>query len=1572
MADNKADGSIVIDTGLDTKGFDKGSKELLTAINSLTKEIERLGQTLQTTFSNYGNVAQNSDTKVQKLEQTVVQLEARVQELNATIAEMEEKLADASQQKPMDADAFEQTGASADDAKSRIAQLEEQISSLESYIDQLHTQMASGSDTIAPVMDTNQIYDGVMDLDEAFKTLESDMTDLEAVAEQAFAGDNAAVQEFKEGVSDTQSKIAEMERALEEFGATQIPTEDYAFLQSEYDKCDKKLEKLLDKQARMEDTGVKKNSKAWKNLQYDIEQTRVQMDTYKDDMAEMENTGTAFTLGSDTAEFAGYYKQLMEAKQALEELAAEVQQFGGQVKSTWANMTTLSGMLKNAFSSVGRAVMTGAGYAVQAIRHPIQSLDRLLGGLVKTAGRVAGSLAKMAGRAVVSGLKAIANAAKKAAKNLASMAGSAIKGGFSKIASLAKKAATSLLGIGSGAKKSDIGLKNGLKTVLKYAFGIRSLYVLCNKLKSAIKDGFGSLAQYSPQVNSAVSSMQGALSTLKLSLSTAFAPIVTAVAPAITYLINLLTAAVNAIGMFFAAITGQKTYTKATAQVADYAASQSDAASSTGDAADAAKEEKKQLASFDDLDILEDNSSDGSGGGGGGSGGGSDPSTMFETVPVDSGIAGFVQKIKELFEEGDYEEIGRIIAQKINEAFAKVKELIAWENVGAVVTEYVNAFCRIFNSLVDNIDWDLIGSTFAEGINTLLHTIELLLTGIDWSNFGTKIGEGLNGMVRDIEWDLLGETFAAYFSAKLNLLTSAVQEFDWGQLGSKMSEGINSLVSTMTTTITAIDWKGIGSNFITGVNNLVSGVNWTEVGNLLAQSFNAALGMIYSVVTDFKWSEAGKKFGEGVNGIISNVNWADIGQTISNSLTGALNFLFNAIKEINWTQLGEDVKTALVNINWSEICQALFEALGAALAGLSQFLGGLFGDAVEGAKDYFNGKIEECGGNIVAGIFKGIKDAIAGIGTWIKENIVDPFVNGFKELFGIQSPSTVMAELGSFLIEGLLQGILDVVSGIKEWIKEHVTDPIKKCFENFSLAKLLDTALDLGDKAISVAVSLIKSGWSTLTGWVGEIGSKAVSLAKSGWKTISSWVGDIGSKAVSLAKSGWKTISSWVGEIGSKAVSLAKSGWSTLSSWAGEIGSKSVSLVKSGWTTLSSWVGEISSKSVKLIKSGWTTLSSWVGEIGNKTVSLVKSGWITLSSWVGEIGSKAVSLVKSGWTTLRVWVGEIGSKSVSLIKSGWTTLRSWVGEIGSKAVSLVKSGWKSLSSWVGTKVSVGISLFKSGWRSLSSWIGTSVSVGVSLFKSGWRSIRSFFGLSSGGIVGANGGVKLFASGGSISRNGVANWWNSIPKYANGTNNAHGTVFVAGEAGPEIVGNVNGKTEVLNKSQLAATMYAAIVNGLSACVNPLWSAISGMMANCTNAIIASMAYLAEQDVSVDGIRADAISGSGENATLIATLQALADRVAYQVPVAATGAVSPYGVKSAASSTESIKSAIDASNDELISVVMQSVTNATTAIVGAIQTYSGTEVNLDANSLSTAIINEINRRTRAYGQSPLVGV
>lgn len=65
-------------------------------------------------------------------------------------------------------------------------------------------------------------------------------------------------------------------------------------------------------------------------------------------------------------------------------------------------------------------------------------------------------------------------------------------------------------------------------------------------------------------------------------------------------------------------------------------------------------------------------------------------------------------------------------------------------------------------------------------------------------------------------------------------------------------------------------------------------------------------------------------------------------------------------------------------------------------------------------------------------------------------------------------------------------------------------------------------------------------------------------------------------------------------------------------------------------------------------------------------------------------------------------------------------------------------------------------------------------------------------------------AKAKAFGGIFS-NGI---WTDIPQYASGTLNA-GSLFWAGERGPELVGRAGGRTEVLNKSQLASAMYSAV-------------------------------------------------------------------------------------------------------------------------------------------------------------------
>jgi hypothetical protein len=163
-----------------------------------------------------------------------------------------------------------------------------------------------------------------------------------------------------------------------------------------------------------------------------------------------------------------------------------------------------------------------------------------------------------------------------------------------------------------------------------------------------------------------------------------------------------------------------------------------------------------------------------------------------------------------------------------------------------------------------------------------------------------------------------------------------------------------------------------------------------------------------------------------------------------------------------------------------------------------------------------------------------------------------------------------------------------------------------------------------------------------------------------------------------------------------------------------------------------------------------------------------------------------------------------------------------------------------VAGWIGNipAVSQAISLAKSGWDTVSSWVskslGSAVSIGVSLFKSGWSSIKEFFGLSSGGYDTGH-GFKLFANGGYVN-GGRSGYW-GIPAYGNG-GITHGSLFVAGEAGTEMVGRIGGQTEVLNQSQIKLAMKSAVISGMSA-FTPILSAINSNIVTCSNAVINSV-------------------------------------------------------------------------------------------------------------------------------------
>ena len=130
-------------------------------------------------------------------------------------------------------------------------------------------------------------------------------------------------------------------------------------------------------------------------------------------------------------------------------------------------------------------------------------------------------------------------------------------------------------------------------------------------------------------------------------------------------------------------------------------------------------------------------------------------------------------------------------------------------------------------------------------------------------------------------------------------------------------------------------------------------------------------------------------------------------------------------------------------------------------------------------------KVTSLGKAIIDGIWNGLQGAVGTIWSWIS-NFFSGFVDGFKSVFGIHSPSKEMEPLGKNIIEGLKSGMGDVLGSIGSWLKNKVGTPITEWFSNhmgssdfLSYGKNVMEGLKSG---ISSMVSSVKDTASSVCG----------------------------------------------------------------------------------------------------------------------------------------------------------------------------------------------------------------------------------------------------------------------------------------------------------------------------------------------------------------------------------------------------------------------------------------------------------------------------------------------------------
>lgn len=862
---------------------------------------------------------------------------------------------------------------------------------------------ADGTILIDTEINADGMKAGSKEVESAVRRMASSVDDMGTKAKTALNKQVDAFSKLNNEFAAQSKKVDELKKKVAEYGKQKIPTAEYKEIQAQIDQASQKMNRLISAQEKFLAMGGSKNSKQYKKYQYDIDELANSIRYAEGEMKDLEATGKAFTLGNQTKQAVADMERLEAAERKLAAMRNSLNTSYTSIKS---KVVEYGGTVVKTAREVG-ILESGLNGLRLAAHAPISVFKAFGSVLKKLPGKFAAASINLVKKAVIG----LGSAVKSALGNLLRFTGKGILSGLKKISS-------GILGIHKSANKTSMSLGRMLGSSLLFSAAFMGISAMLR----GMKEGLQNLAQYSSTTNNSISMLISSLETLKNSFASAFAPILNVVAPVLSGFINMMSRAITYVGMFIAALTGQKTYTKALGVQKDYAASLQDTASGAQEAAEgteeAAKSAEDYLSPLDEINRYTEQNTDttgpSSGTGSPGTGAGTgEQGPLFEEVPILSSIKGIADKIRSLIESEDFEGLGAFIAEGINKGLAKIKKAISWENIGPEITYFVNAFTTTFNSLVDNLDWDLLGRTIGEGINTIVNTLNLLITGIDWKNLGAKLAEGFNGLVDEVDFWNLGTLLGNKMMILPQILLGFVQNLDWTLLGNQIAVGLNGMVNAIDLSVIA---EALGTA-ITGV-------------------FQAAVEFSRT----FDWTQLGTNIYEGINTFISTVDWAVVGQGISDFVKGILDTLITVIQGIDWAEVVEAIETTLANIDWigiaGKILEFLATAIGTTIGALAKIIGDAIAGGVEGAIQYFKDKTEECGGNVVNGIFKGIGDAVKGIANWIYEHIFKPFIEGFKNAFGIHSPSTVMAEQGHYIIEGLLKGISEFIGGIKDKFNE--------------------------------------------------------------------------------------------------------------------------------------------------------------------------------------------------------------------------------------------------------------------------------------------------------------------------------------------------------------------------------------------------------------------------------------------------------------------------------------------------------------------------------------------------------
>lgn len=396
-------------------------------------------------------------------------------------------------------------------------------------------------------------------------------------------------------------------------------------------------------------------------------------------------------------------------------------------------------------------------------------------------------------------------------------------------------------------------LKYAFATVLTYG----TIYRVIGLFKTGLTDGLDNLYQYSLITgNQFASSMDRAATSLlylKNSIAAAAEPLINALAPALDFVVDKVVTLLNRFNQLVSALSGKTTYTKAVKQQTKYAEAVKDTSDAEDDAKKKADELKRSLTSFDEIHALDDNSSKDSSSSKKNDSGTEIPDYggMFTEENIDGGISDFAKNLKDTINKGDWQSLGKMLADKVNSA-------------------------------IDAIDWQGAGKKFGYGLNGIIQTSYYFLKYTDFAKIGNRFAQFLNMALAQVDFSKAGGLLVRKFTSLLDLIGGFLYGLNWGLVTKSITDFWTGFFDEWSAWLDEHDWTDIGEIFQRKLQQAIDNLGMDDIASSFWRAFNKSVDAAVDFNNGFY-----ENISQELNGIMIALSGAAVGVGAILAFSGA-------------------------------------------------------------------------------------------------------------------------------------------------------------------------------------------------------------------------------------------------------------------------------------------------------------------------------------------------------------------------------------------------------------------------------------------------------------------------------------------------------------------------------------------------------------------------------------------------------------------------------------------------------------------------------------------------------------